>query len=166
MVTASRLVSLDAVRSERADLIHLTGWLQVVAPTAMGEPPPEALFCSPALIQVDLRCDATPGTHTVGGRGVGLKTGARYWVEGVHQSRHHAGEFAAPFEVVARFELLGFAPGGSQPTQRTLTVRFRVTVPGDGRVTVTAGDVELLPPTEPQHVTKRVGRVHWRKWRE
>lgn len=42
MVTTSRFVALDAVRSEGTDLIPLTGWLQVVARTAMGEPPPGA----------------------------------------------------------------------------------------------------------------------------
>src|SRR4051794_36612157 len=122
MVTTSRLVSLDAVGSEGTDLIHLTGWLQVVARATMGAPPPGAPVCSPVPVHVDLRFDATRV------RGVGLKTGARYWVEGVHQSRHHAGEFAAPFDVVSRFELRRCVPDGSQSTELTLTVRFRVTV--------------------------------------
>jgi hypothetical protein len=39
MVTTSRLVSLDVVRSEGTDLIHPTGWLQVVARAARGGPP-------------------------------------------------------------------------------------------------------------------------------
>jgi hypothetical protein len=85
---------------------------------------------------------------------VSLRTGARYWVEGVHQSRHQPGEFSAPFDVVARFELRGCAPGGSQLAPLTLTVRFRVTVPEDGRATVTAGAVELVPPIERQQVTR------------
>jgi hypothetical protein len=85
---------------------------------------------------------------------VDLKTGARYWAKGVHQSRHAPGEVAAPFDVLARFELLGCAPDGSQPRQFTLTVRFRVTVSVDGRVTVTAGAVEFLSPIERQHVTR------------
>lgn len=148
MVTTSRLVSLDAVGSEGTDLIHLTGSLQVVARATMGEPPPGAPICSPVPVQVDLRFDATRV------RGVGLKTGARYWVEGVHQSRHQPGEFSASFNVVSRFELRGCAPDGSQSTPRTLTVRFGVTVPRDGRVTITAGDVELLPPIGSRRVTK------------
>jgi hypothetical protein len=137
MVTTSRLVPLDAVLSDGTDRIHLTGWLPVVARTAMRGPPPGAPVCSPVPVQVDLRFEATRV------RGVGLKTGARYWVEGVHQSRHHPGAFSPPFGVVSRFELRGCAPDGSQPTQRTLTVRFRVTVPTDGSVTITIGEVEL-----------------------
>ena len=139
MVTTSRLVSLDAVASEGADLIHLTGSLQVVARATMGGPPPGAPIGASVPVQVDLRFDATRV------RGVGLKTGARYWVEGLHQSRHQPGEFSAPFDVVSRFELRGCAPDGPQPTQLILAVRFRVTVTGDGRVTVTAGDMEFLP---------------------
>src|SRR5947209_14528779 len=103
MVTTSRLVSLDAVESEGADLIHLSGSLQVVARATMGEPPPGAPSCSPVPVQVELRFDAARV------RGMGLKTGARYWVEGVHQSRHQPGEFSAPFDVVTRFELRGYA---------------------------------------------------------
>ena len=128
MVTTSRLLGLDAVESEGTDLIHLTGSLQV-----------------------DLRFDATRV------RGVGLKTGARFWVEGVHQSRHEIGEFSAPFDVVACFELRGCVPGGSRPASLTLTVSFRVTVPEDGRATVTAGAVELLPPIERQQATRLLG---------
>lgn len=148
MITTSRLISLDTVGSNGTEPVHLTGSLQVVARAAMGGPPPEAPIRSPIPIQVNLRFDPTRV------RGVGLKTGARYWVEGIHQSRHQPGEFAAPFDVVSRFELRGCAPDGSQPVRLTLTVRFRVTVPGDGRVMVTAGDVELLPPSASRHVTK------------
>lgn len=133
MVTTNRLVSLDAVGPEGKDLIHLTGSLQVVARVSMGEQ-------DGVPVQVDLRFDATRV------RGVGLKTGARYWVEGVHQSRHQPGEFSAPFDVVNRFDLRRCAPDGSQTTQLILTVRFRVTVLGDGRVTVTAGAVLCESP--------------------
>ena len=132
MVTTNRLVSLDAVGREGTDLIHLTGPLQVVARAAMDRPdglPPE----------IELRIDAARV------RGVGLKTGARYWAKGVHQSRHAPGEVAAPLDVLARFELLGCAPDGRQPIRLTLMVRFRVTVPVDGRVRVEASEVELLP---------------------
>src|SRR5690349_10145625 len=149
MVTTSQLVSLDAVRNDGTDLIHLTGPLQVVARTALGGPPPGAPFRSPVPVQVELRFDATRV------RGVGLKTGTRYWVEGVHQSRHEPGESAAPFDVVGRFELLGCAPDGSQRRPLTLTVHFRVTVPTDGRATVTAGAAELLPFIERPHLPRR-----------
>jgi hypothetical protein len=142
MITTDRLVSLDAVGREGMDLIHFTGPLQVVARAATA--PPDGI--AP---QVELRVDAARV------RGVDLKTGARYWANGVHQSRHEPGEVAAPFDVQARFELLGCAPDGSQRRQLTLTVRFRVTVPTDGRVTVTAGAVELLPPIGRSHVTRR-----------
>jgi hypothetical protein len=81
-------------------------------------------------------------------RGVDLKTGVRYWAEGVHESRHEPEEVAAPFDVLARFELLGCEPSGAQPRQLTVTVRFRVTVSVDRRVTVAGGAVELLPPNE------------------
>jgi hypothetical protein len=139
MVTTSRLVSLDAVGSEGTDLIHLTGSLPVVARTTMGEPPPGVPICSPVPVRVDLRFDATRV------RGVSLKTGARYWAEGVHQSRHHPGEISAPFEVTSRFALLGSTLPGAPPRRLTMTVRFRVLVPADGRVSVEALDVELLP---------------------
>jgi hypothetical protein len=142
MVTTSRLVSLDAVGSEGTDLIHLTGWLQVVARTGMGGPPPGAPVGSPVPVSVDLRFDATRV------RGVGLKTGARYWVEGVHQSRHQPGEFSAPFDVVCRFELRNCSPDGSQRAALTLTVRFQVAILTDGRMKVTAADVDLLPPMD------------------
>jgi hypothetical protein len=132
MVTTNRLISLDAVGREGEDLIHLTGPLQVVARVAMDLP--DGL---PS--EMELRFDAARV------RGVGLKSGARYWANGVHQSRHQSGEFSAPFELVARFELLGCAPDRLPPIRLTLTIRFRVTVPVDGRVRVEASDVELLP---------------------
>ena len=92
---------------------------------------------SPA--EVDLRFDATRI------RGLGLKTGARYWANGVHQSRRLSGEFTAPVDLVCGFELLGGAPDTTRPTRLALTVRFRVTLPADGRVTVEAAAVEILP---------------------
>lgn len=140
MITTNRLISLDAVGRDGQDLIHLTGPLQVVARTAMGAPDGIPL-------QVELRFDAARV------RGVGLRTGARYWAEGVHQSRCQPGEFSVPFDVVSRFELRRCASDGSQLTELTLMVCFRVTVPSDGRVMVTAGDVELLPPIGSLHVT-------------
>jgi hypothetical protein len=140
MVTTNRLVSLDAVGRDGKDLIHFTGPLQVVA---RAELDPDGIAPS-----VEFRVDAARV------RGVDLKTGARYWADGVHHSRHEPAEVAAPFDVVGRFELLGCAPDGSQRRQRTLTVRSRVIVSADGRVTVTAGAVELLPPIEQQHVTR------------
>jgi hypothetical protein len=89
MITTNRLISLDAVARDGKDLIHLTGPLQVVARTDVD--PPDGLAT-----QVDLRFAAAPGTHAVGGRGVDLKTGARYWVEGVHQSQHQPGSSPRP----------------------------------------------------------------------
>ena len=138
MVTTDRLISLDAVGRDGKDLIHLTGLLQVVARAAIAGSDGIAT-------QVNLRFDAAPGTHAVGGRGVGLKTGAMYWAEGLHQSGHQPDEFSTPFDVLGRFELLALAREDAQPTRLTLTVRFRVTVPADGRVRVEASDVELLP---------------------
>ena len=132
MVTTDRLISLDAVGRDGTDLIHLTGLLQVVARVAMDE-------IDGIAPQVDLRFDAARV------RGVGLKSGARYWAEGLHQSRHQPEEFSTPFDVLGRFELLGLAREDAPPTRLTLTVRFRVTVPADGRVRVEASDVELLP---------------------
>ena len=132
MVTTNRLISLDAVGRDGKDLIHLTGLLQVVARAAMDGSDGIAT-------QVDLRFDAARV------RGVGLKTGARYWAEGLHQSRHQPEEFSTPFDVLGRFALLGLACEDAEPTRRTLTVRFRVTVPADGRVRVEASEVELLP---------------------
>src|SRR5262249_11281452 len=86
MMTTSRLVSLDVVVPDRArgELIHLTGQVQVVARTAMDGPD-----SIPA--QVALRLDAARV------RGVGLRSGARYWAQGLHQSRHPARELATPF---------------------------------------------------------------------
>jgi hypothetical protein len=132
MVTTNRLISLDAVGRDGKDLIHLTGLLQVVARAAMDGSDGIAT-------QVDLRFDAARV------RGVGLKSGARYWAEGLHQSRHQPDEFSTPFDVLGRFELLGLAREDAPPTRLTLTVRFRVSVPADGRVRVEASDVELLP---------------------
>ena len=82
-------------------------------------------------------------------RGVGLKTGGRFWVEGLHQSTHQSEEISCPFCVVSHFDLLGYAPEVPEPTRLTLTVRFRVTVPADGRVTIAAEAVELLPDSSP-----------------
>jgi hypothetical protein len=142
MITTSRVISFDTVGSNGTEPVHLTGSLRVLARTTMGGPTPDAPIGSPVPIQVDLRFDATRV------RGVGLKTGARYWAEGIHQSRHQPAEFSSPFDVVSRFELRGCAPDGSQPVQWTLSVSFRVIVSGDGRVTVTAGNVGLLPTIE------------------
>ena len=132
MVTTNRLISLDAVGRDGKDLIHLTGLLQVVARAAMDGSDGLAT-------QVELRFDAARV------RGVGLKSGARYWAEGLHQSRHQPEEFSTPFDVLGRFALLGLAREDAPPPRLTLTVRFRVTVPADGRVRVEASDVELLP---------------------
>jgi hypothetical protein len=136
MVTTNQLISLDTVRPNGTDLVHLTGPLQVVARTATGRGDGIAL-------QVDLRCDAARV------RGVGLKTGARYWAQGVHQSRCRPGELPTSFDLVNRFELLGTAPDGSPPHRLMLTVRLRVTVPPDGRVTVAVEEVRLLPDSGP-----------------
>jgi hypothetical protein len=133
MITTNRLVSLDAVVREGNDLIHLTGPLQVVARVAMDG-------ADGIASRVDLRFDAA----RVGG--LDLKTGARYWVEGVHQSRYPSGELSAPFDVIGRFELLGSTSNDPPPiTGLTLAVCFRVTVPADGRVTVEAAGVEVRP---------------------
>jgi hypothetical protein len=134
MMTTSRLVSLDVVVPDRArrELIHLTGQVQVVARAAMDAPDG-----MPA--QVALRLDAARV------RGVGLRSGARYWAQGLHQSRHQARELSAPFDVEGCFELLGSAPNDPQPICLALAVRFRVTIPADGRVTVEVSDVELRP---------------------
>jgi len=114
------------------DLIHLTGPLQVVARAEMGH-------ASDAAAQVNLRFDAGQM------RGVGLKTGARYWVEGRHHSTHPVGNGCAAFEVTSLFALLGGALPGAPPLRLILTVRLRVLVPADGRVSVEALAVELLP---------------------
>jgi hypothetical protein len=132
MVTTSQLISLDTVRPNGTDLVHLTGPLQVVARTVTDGADGIAL-------QVDLRCDA------VRVRGVGLKTGARYWAQGLHQSRCRPGNLPTSFDLVSRFELLGTALDGSPPWRLMLTVRLRVTVLPDGRVTVAAEKVEILP---------------------
>jgi hypothetical protein len=132
MMTTSRLVSLDVVVPDRArgELIHLTGQVQVVARAAMDAPDR-----MPA--QVALRLDAARV------RGVGLKSSARYWAQGLHQSWHQARELSTPFDVVGCFELLGCAPNDPQPICLALAVQFRVTIPADGRVTVEVSDVEL-----------------------
>jgi hypothetical protein len=132
MITTSRLLPLDAVGRVEQDLIHLTGPLQVVARAAMND-------VGRAAARVDLRFDAGRV------RGVSLKTGARYWVQGIHQSTHPAGNTGARFDVMGVFELLGAALENVQTTRLTLTVRLRVLVPADGRVTVEASEVELLP---------------------
>jgi hypothetical protein len=132
MITTSRLVPLDAVGRAEQDLIHLTGPLQVVARAEMGN-------AGRAAAQVDLRFDAGQV------RGVGLKTGARYWVEGRHHCTHPAGNGRAAFEVTSGFALLGAALPGAPPPRLILTVRLRVMVPADGRVSVEALAVELLP---------------------
>ena len=132
MATTNRLIPLDAFGRDPPDLVHLTGSIQVLARVTMG-----GADDLPA--HVELCFDAASV------RGMGLKSGARYWVEGVHQSRHQPGEFSAPFDVVSRFELRRCAPDGSQPSELTLIVCFTVTVPSDGRVMVAAEDVELLP---------------------
>src|SRR5262245_15855679 len=111
MMTTSRLVSLDVVvrDGERGELIHLTGQVQVVARTAMDGPdgmPP----------QVTLRLDAARV------RGVGLRSGTRYWAWGLHQSHHQARELSTPFDVVGCFELLGSAPDDPQPICLALAV--------------------------------------------
>lgn len=131
MVTTNRLISLDAVGRDGRDLIHLTGSLQVVARAAMGDP-------DGAPIQVDLRFDAARV------RGIDLKTGTRYWVEGLHQSMHQAGNGSAPFDVVGCFDLLGHSADAPPPPRLTLAVRFRVAVPPDGRVAVAIEEVRLM----------------------
>lgn len=132
MITTSRLVPLDAVGRAEQDLIHLTGPLHVVARAALGE-------VNDAAAQVELRFDAGQV------RGVGLKTGARYWVEGRHQSTHPAGNGRAAFEVMSLFDLLGGVLPGEPLPRLILTVRCRVTVPADGRVSVETLEVKLLP---------------------
>jgi hypothetical protein len=140
MVTTNRFVSLDAVGHDGTDLIHLTGSVQIVAHASMGQ-----LVGFP--VQVDLRVDAARV------RGVGLKTGMRYWAQGVDQSRHQLGEFSGPLELVSGFELLGCAPDQPLTTRMTLTVRFKVTVPADGRVTVALEEVKLLPDSSSRRST-------------
>jgi hypothetical protein len=76
---------------------------------------------------------------------VSLKTGARYWVQGLHYSTHQAGCTGVPWVVTGIFELLRGAPEGALPTWLVLAVRLQVRVPVDGRVTVEASEVELLP---------------------
>jgi hypothetical protein len=138
MVTTSRSVSLDVVGRDgaRGELIHLTGSLQMVARAVMVEPPSGDPVGSAILAQVDLRFDAARV------RGVSLKTGARYWAEGVHHFRHQSLEFSAPFHLLCCFELVGDAPADPQPIRLRLSVHFNVTVPADGRVMVTAAEVE------------------------
>lgn len=131
MVTTSRLIPLDAVGRDENDLIHLTGPLQVVARAEAGD-------AGGAAAHVDLRFDAARV------RGVGLNSGARYWVEGLHQSTHQSGNGSAPFDVVGCFELLGHSADAPQPTRQTLAVRFRVAVPPDGRVAVGIEEVSLM----------------------
>ncbi len=131
MVTTDQLIPIEAFGSEPPELAHLTGSFQMVARLRRDRPDGDS-------IQVDLRFDAARL------RGVGLKTGARYWARGVHQSQYHFGELPAPFELVGRFELLGCGSDGSQSTQQTLTVRFKVIVPPDGRVSAAAAEVKLL----------------------
>src|SRR4051794_26044548 len=132
MVTTSRLVPLDVVGRAEQDLIHLTGPLQVVARAEMDK-------AGDAAAQVDLRFDPSRI------RGVSLKSGVRYWVEGLHCSSHQTGNEREPFELMGRFDLMGGAPRSEPPTRLILTVRLRVVVPADGRVTVEASDVGLLP---------------------
>jgi hypothetical protein len=134
MMTTSRLISLDIVVPDgaRGDLIHLTGPVQVVARAAMDAPDG-----SPA--PVALRLDAARV------RGVGLRSGARFWARGLHQSRHEVREISTPFDVLGCFELLGSAPNDPQLICLALAVQFRVTIPADGRVTVEVSDAELRP---------------------
>jgi hypothetical protein len=136
MVTTSRSVSLDAVGRDGKDLIHLTGSLQMVARAVMVEPSSGDPVCAAIPAQVDLRFDAARV------RGVSLKTGARYWAEGVHHFRHQSTEFSAPSHLVCCFALVGGAPDAPQPIHLRLCVHFHVTVPADGRVMVTAAEVE------------------------
>src|SRR6266498_5826961 len=97
MVTTSRLVLLDVVGRDGKDPIHLTGPVQVVARAAMGT-------SDGAPFHLEIRFDAARV------RGVGLKTGARYWADGLHQSTHQPTECCVPFDVVGCFELLGCGP--------------------------------------------------------
>jgi hypothetical protein len=132
MVTTSRLVPLDAVGRAEQDLIHLTGPLQVVVRAEIGD-------AGNGAARADLRFDAGRV------RGLGLKSGARYWVQGLHQSTYQSGSGRAPFEVTALFELLSGALESTQTGRLVLAVRFRVMIPADGRMTVEAAGVELLP---------------------
>jgi hypothetical protein len=90
-------------------------------------------------LQLDLRCNASRV------RGVGLKSGVRYWAQGVHQSHRRPGECLTCFDLVGRFELRGAAVDGPQPGRMALIVRLHGTVASDGRVTVAVEEVELLP---------------------
>jgi hypothetical protein len=136
MVTTNRLISVDAFGSEPHGLVHLTGFLQVVARVTLGDPDGV-----PARVQLLL--DAAQV------RGLSVESGARYQARGAYRYILDPKELPIPLDLVSAFELLGYRRGNPQPTRLLLAVPVHGTVQADGRITVGIEDLKLLPsPSE------------------
>jgi hypothetical protein len=132
MVTTDRRIPLDAIGSDPAELLHLTGSFQVLARVTLAD-----TAGSPA--RLDVSFDAARV------RGVGLKSGARYAARGAYRFSDDLPELPVPVHLVSAFELLRHEPGDSQPTGLLLVVPFEVTVQADGKVTTGMESPKLLP---------------------
>jgi hypothetical protein len=132
MVTTDCRIPIDAFASDPPELVHLTGWFQVVARVAIG-----GADDWPARIEVCFDAARV--------RGVGLKSGARYAARGAYRFSDDLPEIPLPLRLVSAFELLRHGPGDSQPTRLLLVVPFQVTVQIDGRVIAGTDDPMLLP---------------------
>jgi hypothetical protein len=131
MVTTNRLIHLEAFASDPPELVHLTGFFQVVARVTM-----EAAADRPA--HVEVCCDAARV------RGVGLKTGVRYDARGAYRLVDDAQGLPMPLHLVSAFELLRHGSGDPQPARLLLVVCLRVTVQTDGKVMARIDDPVLL----------------------
>ena len=132
MVTTDRRIPLDAIRSDPAELLHLTSSFQVLARVTLAD-----AADSPA--RLDVSFDAARV------RGVGLKSGALYAARGAYRFSDDLPELAAPFNLVSVFELLRLGSDGPDPSRLLLVVPFQVTVQADGKVTTGMEDPKLLP---------------------
>jgi hypothetical protein len=132
MVTTDGRIPLDAIGSDPAELLHLTGSFQVLARVT-----PADTADRPA--HLDVSFDAARV------RGVGLKSGARYAARGAYRFSDDLPELAAPFHLVSVFELRRLGSDGPDPSRLLLVVPFEVTVQADGKVTTGMESPKLLP---------------------
>src|SRR5438105_2137754 len=88
MVTTDRPIPLDAIRSDPAELLHLTGSFQVLARVTLAD-----AADSPA--RLDVSFDAARV------RGVGLKSGARYAARGAYRFSDDLPELPVPVHLVS-----------------------------------------------------------------
>jgi hypothetical protein len=132
MVTTNSAIFIDAFGSDPPELVHLTGWFQVLARLTMGDP-------DEMPTHLELCFDA------VRVRGVGLENGVRYQARGAYRFIDDLNELPIPLKLVGAFELLRHGSGDPQPTRLLLVVPFRVTLQSDGRVRVEMDEPTLLP---------------------